>query len=204
MLTLAVGCLMAPLAACGGGGDTALATPTETAVPGHPLSERSGNEQIDRFLDALISGDRAALARMLALVDMPCTSEQMLGGPPACQTGVAPGTMVGAFPMGQGCEGSFIDAATAERVVAEVPAGARIFAAYAQPPAAGDTLKFEFPRGALVVVLTYPSGSSQHPVASRTIHITDGRIVTVSGWCLQSPSDRVAGVAASAFLVPPP
>lgn len=200
----AITILIAVTNGAGCGDDDAPATSTPPPVPGHPLSARTGNTETDAVLDAVTGSDSAAVRGLLDFVALPCASTQMLGGPPPCPPGTPAGTLVDAFPLGQGCEGSYVDAGTAEQVTSTLPPGARLYAVFTQQPAAGDPAKLEFPHGAIVIVFTYPSGADDHPVGSRALHVTDGRIVTMSGWCLESPADRVAGVTQDAFLLAPP
>lgn len=196
--------ILIAVTSAGCGDDDAPATSTPAPVPGHPLSQRTGNAGVDAVLGAVTGGDTAAVRGLLDFVALPCASTQMLGGPPPCPPGTPAGTLVDAFPLGQGCEGSYVDTGTAEQVVSNLPPGARLYAIFSQQPAAGDPEKLEFPRGAVVIVLTYPSGAAEHPVGSRALHVTDGRIVTMSGWCLETPADRVAGVTKDAFLLAAP
>jgi hypothetical protein len=196
--------ILIAVTSAGCGDDDAPATSTPPPVPGHPLSARTGNTQADAVLDAVTGGDTAAVRSLLDFVALPCAATQMLGGPPPCPPGTPTGTLVDAFPLGQGCEGSYVDAGTAEQVTITLPPGARLYAVFTSQPAAGNPAKLEFPRGATVIVFTYPSGAPEHPVGSRALHVTDGRIVTMSGWCLESPADRVAGVTRDAFLLAPP
>lgn len=199
----AIAILIATIGA-GCGDDDAPGTNTPPPVPGHPLSARTGNAEADAVLDAVTGGDGAAVRGLLDSVALPCASTQMLGGPPPCPSGTAAGTLIESFPMGQGCEGSYVAAETAEQFGSTLPPGARLYAVFSQQPAAGDPAKLEFPRGAIVILFTYPSGTAEHPVGSRALHVTGGRIVTMSGWCLESPGDRVAGVRQDAFLLAPP
>lgn len=124
--------ILAPTAGAGCGDSDPPATSTPSPVPGHPLSQRTGNAGVDAVLDAVTSGDSAAVRGLLDFVALPCASTQMLGGPPPCPPGAPAGTLVDTFPMGQGCEGSYVNAATAEQVAGTLPPGARLYAIFTQ------------------------------------------------------------------------
>ena len=64
-------------------------------------------------------------------------SESGLGGPPACRTGEAEGTLVSAFGLG-GCDGSYVRTEDAYTAVSNVPTPARLFAVGA-PRNPGET-----------------------------------------------------------------
>lgn len=134
----AIAILIAVTNGAGCGDDDAPATSTPAPVPGHPLSQRTGNAGVDAVLDAVTGGDTAAVRGLLDFVALPCASTQMLGGPPPCPPGTPAGTLFDAFPMGQGCEGSYVDTGTAEQVVSNLPPGARLYAIFSQQPAASS------------------------------------------------------------------
>lgn len=189
--------------ACDGGDEAE--TPIPTPIPGHPLAAKTGNNAVDRVLGAISTGDVDGLVDATEFVMLPCSTEDKLGGPPRCREGVPERTPVKSFPMGQGCEGSYLDEeATRRAFEAFVEPHNRNYAVYHDVPSPGDPSRFEFPRGEFVVVQSFPVEALPEQVGSRLIAITDGRIVTVGGWCLQSLEERVAGLAPGDFLLSPP
>lgn len=88
------------------------ATPVNTpapeptvAEPYHPLTTRTGIEEIDRILDA--SGDVQKLRSLIKLTSTRCTKRDGLGGPPKCLPGEGEGTPVEVLPF-IGPEGYFL------------------------------------------------------------------------------------------------
>jgi len=159
---------------------------------------------VDRVLDALFGGDVAGLTGLLAFDELPCTVEPQLGGAPQCPPGLADGSVVRAFPAGQGCQGSWVNEIAASDALAGLAsAGIRLYAVYRQHPADSVPAELLFPRGEYVIVLAFPADPSGTP-GSRVVHITGHQIVTIGGWCTQTLAERVAGVPSDAFLLPPP
>ncbi|MGE3576083.1 MAG: hypothetical protein AB7J35_18685 [Dehalococcoidia bacterium] len=79
----------------------------------------------------------------------------------------------------------------------------RTYAVYHDVASPGNPTTFEFPRGEFVIVQAFPVERPEL-VGSRLIAITNGRIVTAAGWCLQTLAERVTGLAPADFLMPPP
>lgn len=73
-----------------------------------PTSGTTGVEAVDRVLAALDSGDQAGVAALLQFTKIKCAANpQGLGAPPKCPPGVADGSPVEAFLMGN-CEGTWV------------------------------------------------------------------------------------------------
>ena len=78
--------------------------PTSTVLF-HPLSTRTGIEEIDHVLNAL--GDIQELRSLIQLTSTGCTKRDGLGGPPKCLPGEGEGTPVEVLPF-LGPEGYFL------------------------------------------------------------------------------------------------
>jgi hypothetical protein len=82
-------------------------TPSLSSAEGfHPLSTRTGNEEIDHILAAVESADIEMLRSLIKFTTAECTQREGLGGPPKCREGEAEGTLVEVLPS-IGSEGSF-------------------------------------------------------------------------------------------------
>jgi len=71
----------------------------------HPITTRTGIEEIDRILDA--SSDVQMLRPLIQFTTTKCTRLDGLGGPPKCREGEADGMPVDVLPF-LGPEGSFL------------------------------------------------------------------------------------------------
>jgi hypothetical protein len=76
-----------------------------TAEAYHPLTTRTGIEEVDRILDA--SGDVQMLRSLIQFTPAKCTRREGLGGPPKCRENETEGTPVDVLPF-LGPEGSFL------------------------------------------------------------------------------------------------
>ncbi len=81
---------------------------TPTAPAGSPTGESEGTPTIvNDIIDAVESGDAAAIEGMLVYTSLECaTTVEGLGGPPQCAAGEAAGTEVDVLPTAF-CEGSY-------------------------------------------------------------------------------------------------
>lgn len=88
------------------------ATPaTQAAAPTsaegfHPLTTRTGVEEVDSVVDIVASGDMQRLRSLIGFTNTRCTTADGLGGPPKCRAGEAEGTRVEVLPF-LGPEGHF-------------------------------------------------------------------------------------------------
>jgi hypothetical protein len=149
---------------------TSQTAPAEQTGPFHPLSARTGNENIDPVLEAVASGDRQALISLVQLTEAVCTHADGLGGPPKCRDGEAEGTAMDVLPF-LGGEGSYLRS----EEIGDWQ-GIDVSALYAVYEVSPENVVQEeyFPSGEYVIVLI--GGENQSPVALR---VTDGRIVRV-------------------------
>ena len=78
-----------------------------SAETDHPLTTRTGNEEIDHILDVVANGDAQALQSLTQFTNAKCTKQDGLGSPPKCRAGEAEGTPVEVLPF-LGPEGNFL------------------------------------------------------------------------------------------------
>lgn len=96
----------------GGGGDdttatvVATTTPASTATPAATPPTSIGIPEVDAVIDAVLSGDTAALRDLIRFSPVPCRTTSDVGGPPPCRPGEADGTEVDVLPIGT-CEGEY-------------------------------------------------------------------------------------------------
>lgn len=73
----------------------------------HPLTTRTGIEDVDNIVEVVASGDVEALRSLIQFTNTKCTQQDGLGGPPKCRAGEAEGTPVEVLPI-FGPEGYFL------------------------------------------------------------------------------------------------
>ena len=160
------------IAACSPAPATEQATtsPEPTAAEAyHPLSTRTGIEEVDRVLEAVASGDRQALLSVVQFTEAECTHAQGLGGPPKCREGEEEGTSMEVFPF-LGGEGSYL-----RKDEIGNWQGIDISALYAVYEVSPDVHAEEyFPIGEYVILLI--DSTNGEPVALR---VAEGGIVRV-------------------------
>lgn len=152
---------------------TERATSTSEPMPDepyHPLSTRTGVEEIDHILDVVASGDQQALLSVIQFTEAKCTHAEGLGGPPKCREGEVEGTPMEVLPF-LGSEGSYL-----RREEIGNWQGMDISALYAVYEVDSSRILVEeyFPAGEYVIVLI--GTDNQSPVALR---VADGGIVRV-------------------------
>lgn len=135
----------------------------------HPLTARTGIEQIDQVLEAVASDDSGQLRSLIRFTSAACTQREGLGGPPKCRAGEPEGTLIEVLPF-LGSEGSFIP----RDEIGEWQ-GIDVSGLYAIYEVSQDfTVEEYYPAGEYVILF---AGRDDHsPVALR---LTDGRIVRV-------------------------
>ena len=143
--------------------------PTQTE-PYHPLTMRTGMEEIDLVLDAVASGDKQALLSLIQFTQAKCTHREGLGGPPKCEEGEAEATPMEVLPF-LGSEGSYLRKEEIGKWQ-----GIDVSAVYAVYEVDSSKILVEeyFPAGEYVIILI--GAESQPSVALR---VTDGRLVRV-------------------------
>lgn len=141
-----------------------------TAGPYHPLTTRTGVEEVDRVLEAVASGDQQRLLSVVKLTEAKCTHAQGLGGPPKCREGEEEGTSMEVLPF-LGGEGSYLR----EDEIGDwqgIDASA-LYAVYEVDPA--NVIQEDyFPAGEYVILLI--DSTNAEPVALR---VDEGGVVRV-------------------------
>lgn len=194
VLSLAVGiaaCSPAPAPT-----QQAASLPQPTSVEAyHPLSARTGIEEVDSVLDALASGDARELRSLIQFTNAKCTRAEGLGGPPKCLAGETEGTPVEVLPF-LGSEGSFL-----RKDEIDNWQGVDISGVYALYEVSPDVIVEEYyPAGEYALMLV--GKESQSPVVLR---LSAGRLVRVdypagdSSESLKAVLQREAGT----LILPP-
>lgn len=138
-----------------------------TSQPVHPLTTRTGIEEIDQILEA--SGDVQKLRSLIAYTSTKCTKRDGLGGPPKCLPGEGEGTPVEVLPF-LGPEGSFLRKAEIENWSGFETSG--IFTIYeVSSNAYSDE---NYPAGHYAILFL---GKENQPAIS--LRVRDGRLVRV-------------------------
>ncbi len=89
---------------------TAPPEPSATATrPARTFSNPVGNPAFETLTEAILRADAGKLAALTVLLELECTLQLGIGGPPRCAAGEAEGTVVRVFPF-HGCEGEHIRA----------------------------------------------------------------------------------------------
>ncbi len=150
---------------------TPVAPPSEPASANgyHPLTTRTGVDEIDTILDAVASGDDQQVRSLIQFTSAECTRAEGLGGPPKCLEGEAEGTTVEVLPF-MGPEGSFLRKDEIGNWQGIDATG--LYAVYEVSPA----VIFEqyYPAGKYAIMLMGKEGQS--PVVLR---VENGRVVRV-------------------------
>jgi hypothetical protein len=81
-------------------------TLSEASEGFHPLTTRTGIEEVDKVVEAVESGDIQMLRSLIQFTNTKCTTADGLGGPPKCRAGEVEGPPVEVLPI-LGPEGHF-------------------------------------------------------------------------------------------------
>jgi hypothetical protein len=141
----------------------------------HPLTTRTGIEEIDRILDA--SGDMQKLRSLIQFTSTKCTRLDGLGGPPKCLPGEGEGSPVAVLPF-LGPEGYFLRKDEIDNWQGFEVSG--LFAIYeVSPNAFSDE---NYPAGQYAILFV---GEENQPAVS--LRVSNGRIVRVDSIFDRSP-----------------
>ena len=133
----------------------------------HPLTTRTGIEEIDRILDA--SGDVQKLRSLIQFTSTQCTKRDGLGGPPKCLQDEEEGAPVEVVPF-LGPEGSFLRKDEIQNWQGFEASG--LYAIYEVSSSAFSDQNY--PAGQYAIVFV---GKDNQPAIS--LRISNGRIVRV-------------------------
>lgn len=151
-----------------------MATATQAAVPTpteefHPLTTRTGIEDVDNILATVASGDVEALRSLIQFTDTSCTRAEGLGGPPKCREGEVEGTPVEVLPI-FGPEGHFFHKEEIERWT-----GVEATGLYAIYEVASEVVsEADYPAGKYAVMFL-----DKENEAVISLRVNSGRIVRV-------------------------
>lgn len=175
------------------------ATAPATATPTAPTG-RTGIPELDAVIDALRSGDPAAIELLLRFNSVPCTTAFGLGGPPKCGPGESDGDLVDVF-LNFGCEGGYAAPEDAGRL-AEGFASKPLYAVYRVPDDYGFTNEsyadLGFPTEYTAIV------SDEERTAATELLIHEGGIIGTRFSCVAPPEEFVKALGLEDAVLPPP
>jgi hypothetical protein len=194
-------------AACGSGEErqqaatataTSLATATAPAAsPTAPAGERrTGIEDVDRVIQAILSDDIEALRAVTGYVQVACTlTQEGIGAPPLCREGEPEGTLVDVF-QGAQCEGFYMrpdEMQTSLESIARSPN--TLYAVY-------RTRSDDWPEGKYVAI--FETDVLDRPeLDAVAATIAGGRMVGFHFGCAMTPEQFVEFFRVTDFVLPP-
>lgn len=193
------------LAACTQAGPTSTPTPTSsppsahgTPTPPtgtvHPPDTRTGIEEVDAIIDAIVAGGIDARRELVQYTTTGCTTALGLGGPPKCESGEVEGTLVEVFPFLR-AEGEYVRRESIGRVLRFAVEG--LYAVYRVPD---DAYEEEYwPAGEYGIVFT-----REEDGLAVTVLVDGGGIVRIDfGWQVGDSPAMVIERSAGELLLPP-
>jgi hypothetical protein len=160
----------------------------------YPPDMRTGIDEIDTVIDAIMSGDINARIDLVLLTTTACAMEMGLGGPPKCKGEEEDGTSIDVFPISYG-EGIFIRPGSLKEVFSFSVRG--LFVVYKVPE---DVFKAQYwPAGDYGIVFTSEDDESSHII---TVFVEDGRIVKL-GFDYDWPPFESVKEMSDEFILPP-
>ncbi len=169
-------------------------TPTPWIDIEYPPDTRTGIEEIDLVIDAIMSQDIDAKIELVHFFTSACTTMDGLGGPPKCEPNEQDGTIVEAFPVAYS-EGVQIRPEQIRAVFDFTIRG--LFAIYRVPDDAYE--KEYWPVGEYALVFTSEDGGHSHTI---TIHVINGKIVRLEFDMVWPPFDQI-WIRSDTFILPP-
>jgi DNA-binding CsgD family transcriptional regulator len=169
---------------------------TPTAVPTAGGANRTGIAGVDAVIDAVMSREHDQVIALLALEQVPCTSdpnEQPLS--PPCLPD-AEGTLREAFPI-SGCESGWAPGQFpwVDSLLMREP---EVFAVFRQDAVTADP-PHGLPSGEYVIVWNYGAVDS----TGVALEVTDGRIVRETGACGPYPYNLTQDVSQTDYILLP-
>jgi hypothetical protein len=173
-------------------------TPTPTPSPSidieYPPYWRTGIEEIDMVIDAMMSDDLAAREDLIRYTISACTTQDGLGGPPKCTQDEEDGKIVEAFPVLYS-EGTHVRPEEIEEVMNFTVRG--LLAVYHVPD---DAYESDYwPAGDYGIVFTSEDGDFSHVVV---LLIENGQIVRLD-FLLPWPPFEQIWARSDEFVLPP-
>jgi len=152
-------------------------TPSPSIDIEYPPDTRTGLDEIDNVIDAILSEGIDARLELVRFTTTACTTTDGLGGPPKCEPGEADQTIVGTFPVSNG-EGYHIRPDKIQTIFDFTIRG--LAAVYVVPVDAYHTEYW--PAGEYGVIFTSEEGGYPHLI---TVLVENGQIVRLEfspGW----------------------
>lgn len=171
-------------------------TPSLSIDIEYPPGYRTGNDEIDDVIDAIMEKDidnRLALVRWISTA---CTTADGLGGPPKCQPGEADGTIIETFPVSNG-EGHHVRPEKIQTVLDFTVRG--VVAIYIVPEKNDHTEQDYWPAGEYGMIFSSEDGGVPHII---TVLVEDGQIVRLEFNPAWPPFDTIRQKS-DQFMLPP-
>ncbi len=183
------------LSACTENQPDSSTTPTQSTVPtAADISEarQTGIAVLDEIMDAALTGDGPAVAQYFEFINIPCTTEDGLGGPPKCLENEADGTLVEVLPI-FGPEGHFLRKDSVKNW--QLPEISEVYAVYA----VSETVEADeyYPIGDYAIVLIINEGRP----GSLTFQVKAEKIVRLDYGFELPPVISLDGV--KEYILPP-
>jgi len=160
-----------------GKGATFTPTPSLSIDIEYPPDTRTGIDEIDIVIDAIMSQNLETRLDLVRLTTTACSTTDGLGGPPKCQPDENDGTLVESFPVSSG-EGTHIRPESLKEVFDFSVRG--LMAVYPVPE---DAYEVDYwPAGEYGIVFTSEDGETPHVI---TVLVEGGQIVRLDfdpGW----------------------
>lgn len=215
----ALAAMMFVFAACdnGGGGDTPTPTQLEGQIP-HATSTasqgagRTGIEEVDAVIDAILSGDLEAYRALVSFRTGPCAREetQETIADPLCKLGEPEGTPVDFLPVlitGTCNTAARIQEYRADEVGPPPPGAFKLYAVHQGVPPQGVHPAVPPHEGGrrYTAVFTAESPDPRWAFMARQVLIEGGRILSENIHCPRGDTraELVDGVEAQDFILPP-
>jgi hypothetical protein len=146
-------------------------TPSASIDIEYPPDIRTGIDEIDNVIDAIMGNDIDTRLGLVRLISTACTTADGLGGPPKCQTGEVDGTIIEAFPVSNG-EGHHVRPEKIQNAFDFTVRG--LVAIYVVPEKNGQAEQEYWPAGEYGIIFSSEDGDIPHIII---VLVENGHIV---------------------------
>ena len=151
-------------------------------TPSDMSSGYKGIQEVDTIISALLQQDVDTIVSHVQFIQLPCTHQRGLGGPPKCDEGQEEGTVVEVFPI-LGAEGFYL---TPESVHGLKPNVGELYAVY-EVPKNTRPIDIDWPVGQYGLV--FPNNDPVPAVI--TVFVAGGKIVRLDNNFVESPEQAL-------------
>ena len=175
-------------------GETTTPTPTMSIDIEYPIDTRTGIDEIDKVIDAILDVGIDARLELIHLTRTACTTADGFGGPPKCEPGQSDGTIVDVFPVSSG-EGHYLRPDQLRHALGFTVRG--IVAVFVVPE---DAHRAEFwPAGTYGVIFSSEAGGHPHII---TVFVENGRIIRLDFSPVWPPFDLIQQMSDEFIIAP--